>query len=112
METLWAGVRSEGGNALTERPAQGTGETPHGTFCLPESHCEESQEQGFKVPSVVVDSTELVKQVHEHAHVDCSPTQLARSVVLGAAQGLWSRCYRMPANMCVPATDGPPSRPA
>jgi hypothetical protein len=47
--------------------------------------------------------------VDEHAHVDCSPTQLARSVVPGAAQGLWSRCYRMPANMCVPATvAGPP----
>ncbi len=87
-------MRSEGGNAFTERPAQGTGEIPHGSFCLPESHCEESQEQGFKVPSVVVDSTELVNQVHEHAHVDCSPTQLARSVVLGAAQGIWSRCYR------------------
>jgi hypothetical protein len=87
METLWAGVRSEGGNVLTERPAQGTGETPHGSFCLPESHCEESQEQGFKVPSVVVDFSELVKEVHEHVHVDCSPTQIARSVVLGAAQG-------------------------
>ena len=101
---LWAGVRSEGGNALAERPAQDTGETPHGSFCLPESHCEESQEQGFKLPSVVVHFTELVKQVHDHAHVNCSPTQLPRSVVLGAVQGLWRRCYRMPAIMCVPAT--------
>ncbi len=95
-------MRSEGGNALTERPAQGTGETPHGSFCLPESHCEESQEQGFKVPSVVVDSTELVK----HAHVDCSPTELARSVVLGAVQGLWSRCYRLPGVGAEDSTDG------
>ncbi len=47
----------------------------------------------------------------EHAHVDFSPTQLVRSVVLGAAQGLWSRCYRIPANMCVPVTvAGPPAR--
>ena len=39
FETLWAGVRSQGGNAFAERPAQGTGETPHGFVRVPEIHC-------------------------------------------------------------------------
>jgi hypothetical protein len=32
-------VIEEGGNAFAEGPAQGTGETPHGSVCVPESHC-------------------------------------------------------------------------
>ncbi len=105
---LWSGVRSEGGNALVERPTQGTGETPYDSLCLPESHCQKSQEQCFKLPSVV-HFTVLVKQVHDHAHVDWSSTQLPRCVVLGEEEGLWRRCYHMPENMCVPSTvAGPP----
>jgi hypothetical protein len=34
----------EGGNAFAERPAQGTGETPHGSVCVSEIHCSEAQE--------------------------------------------------------------------
>jgi hypothetical protein len=85
-------------------------EKPHTAVCLPESHCQESQEQRFKLPSAVVHFTELVKQVYEHAHVDWSRTQLPRCVVLGVTQGLCRWCYRMPVNMCVPATvAGPPT---